>query len=399
MNQRRRTLARRELLARASVAGVAVSGMSLFGAKSASSAPPVEAGSSRTIDFITEYGAVRSAGPGDEEQNADAFRRLLDDLRNNATRGGSRKIDFGPADGTGYFLNQTVEFGGIPGIVLNFDCGPTFNESMGDTGLYFVWTGGEDEPMFRVNESGGTNQRGLTWQGYWNMFAWEDGIGWGIDIDSTNNWGGPASGLGFGSNGGATSLKRGIVTRSTNDNAHSVVGALYASQVHEGAVYCIGGGFNMVAGNISVTDGQTGLWGGPNASEMKIAAGVKFDGNGAYAVDWAGRMANFSGFQIEGFDNGVGIRLRREGGGTSGRANIVNGVRFVSSYGGQIPWIAVDLDGGGGMFGNTLVAPTYSNTADPSVNSDPIMLPSGVQVFDLLIDPYRTHSVGPIRTY
>jgi hypothetical protein len=131
-------------------------------------------------------------------------------------------------------------------------------------------------------------------------------------------------------------------TRSANDNAHAIVGALYASQVHDGAIHCIGGGFNLPAGNISVTDGQTGLWGGPNASEMKIGAGVKFDGKGAYAVDWAGRMANFNGFQIEGFDNGVGICLRREGGGTSGRANIVSGVRFVSSYRGQIPWIAAD---------------------------------------------------------
>lgn len=347
------------------------------------------------IDFQAEYDGVRAYAPGAEEQNADAFRRLINDLQNNNTKGGQRKIDFGPADGSGYFLNETVEFGGTPGIVLNFDCGPSFNESMGDTGIYFVWTGDEFEPMFRVDEPGGTNQRGLTWQGYWNMFAWEDGVGIGLDIDSTNNWGGPASGLGFGSNGGSTSLKRGIVTRSTHDNAHAMVGALYASQVHEGAIYCVGGGFNLGAGNISVTDGQTGLYGGPNASEMKIGPGVKFDGSGAYAVDWAGRMANFSGFQIEGFDNGVGIRLRRVEGGTSGRANMVNGVRFVSSHGGQIPWIAENVAEDGGMWGNILVAPTYSNTADPSKKSDPVMLPDGYGVFDLLIDCYRTHTAAP----
>jgi hypothetical protein len=344
------------------------------------------------IDFVEEYGGVRALAPGDEDSNARAFKSLLGDLADNATRDGIRAIDFGPADGTAFFLNETVEFGGVPGVVLNFDCGPSFNESMGDTGIYFVWTGAENKPIFHVDEPGGTNQRGLTWRGYWNMLAWTDGKGYGIEIDSTNNWGGPASGLGFGSNGGGTSLKRGIVTKSTHDNAHALVGALYAANVHEGAVYCEGGGFNLVAGNISCTRGQTGLWGGPNASEMKIGAGVKFDGNGDYAIDWAGRMANFSGFQIEGFDDGVGIRLRREGGGTSGRSNVVNGVRHVGAHGTTVPWIAVNLDNDGGMWGNTLIAPTYSNTADASTNADPVMLPSGIEVFDLLIDAYRTHS-------
>ena len=386
---------RRGLLRRGALAGLGASAVGLFGSRQAAVAQTV--GESRVIDFMTEYGGVRSLRPGDEAQNADAFRRLGQDLRNKTTRGGSRKIDFGPADGTAYFLNETVPFIDTPGVVLNFDCGPTFNESMGDTGIYFVWTGAEDEPMFLVDQPGGTNQRGLTWTGYWNMLAWEDGVGYGIDIDSTNNWGGPASGLGFGSNGGSTSLKRGIVTRSTNDNAHAVIGALYAVNCHEGAVYCLGGGFNLATGNISCGSGQPGLWGGPNASEMKVGPGVKFDGDGTYAIDWAGRMANFSGFNIEGFDNGVGIRLRREEGGTSGRSNIVNGVRHVGSHGGQIPWIAVDLLGDGGMWGNTLVGPTYSNTADASDKADSTMLPSGIDVFDLLIDCFRTHS-SDVRT-
>ena len=99
------------------------------------------------IDFEAEYGAYRSLGTGDEAQNADAFRRLIDDLKKKRTRDGIRKVDFGPADGTAYFLNETVELVDLPGVVLNFDCGPTFNESMGDTGIYFVWTGAADQPM------------------------------------------------------------------------------------------------------------------------------------------------------------------------------------------------------------------------------------------------------------
>jgi hypothetical protein len=44
------------------------------------------------------------------------------------------------------------------------------------------------------------------------------------------------------------------------------------------------------------------------------------------------------------------------------------------------------------MWGNILVGPTYSNTANASDQADHTMLPSGIDVFDLLVDCYRLHS-------
>lgn len=209
------------------------------------------------IDWPVEYG-VNTSGTGGESTNASAWSSLMSQLAAGTTRDGIRDIVMcHPGDVIN--LNTTCVGTDLVGVRFWFLSGPSFNESVATFSNlgYFRWTGAANTYMFLINNNG-TNQRGLQWFGIWNMVTSVDQQGWGICIDNMNNWGGPASGFGFGSDGATHSLQRGVTCWSTGDDAHGIVGAIYSANVGQGAVYAEGGGFNVLAGNISHGDNQMG---------------------------------------------------------------------------------------------------------------------------------------------
>jgi hypothetical protein len=363
--------------------------------------------SPHVIDWPREYGVDVTGRQA--SSNVAAFAALMADLRRGSTRERIRDVLM-LRRGDLVALDAQCPIEDIAGVTFHFLSGPGFNEDrFTPVNGYFVHQAAPTTALFAIrNSGGGTNQRGLQWVGFWNILSATHGAGYGISIDHTNNWGGPRSGLSFPSGGGTMALRRGLVLEAATDNAHGMVGALFSAEVAEGAVYVGGGTCYLPYGNISIRDGQVGIFGRGDqpgalaAAELHVGRGVKIDGayeggGGGRGIDWRGAMlrceASFEGFVSKGTNYGIAIDIHRtHDNPTSGRYNLIDGVNFTGrGDGSMIPWRIHHDPGVGPAFGNRVIAPGYSNCVH---DSDAIMLPNGYRVLDCVIDYARFANGG-----
>lgn len=153
----------------------------------------------------------------------------------------------------------------------------------------------------------------------------------------------------------------------------------------EGALHAISGDVSIDRGNISISAGEKGVYLGPACAEVKLKKGLKIDGGGDIGVDLQGSYADVD-CQFEIHSGCIGILLDRTvNSADCGRSNWVGG-RFIGD-GTSRAWIARNT-GGGGMYGNHLNYPTYSNVLNQAKSEDATVLPDGL-VFEDGGDYYR----------
>ena len=148
---------------------------------------------------------------------------------------------------------------------------------------------------------------------------------------------------------------------------------MYSGGAKEGALHAISGDVSIDRGNISISAGEKGVYLGPACAEVKLKKGLKIDGGGDIGVDLQGSYADVD-CQFEIHSGCIGILLDRTATlPDCGRSNWVGG-RFIGD-GTSRAWIARNT-GGGGMYGNHLNHPTYSNVLNQAKSEDATVLPA-----------------------